>query len=147
MKKTVTLFIFAVMLTISAFAQSIQEGVSHLYAERTTSAQNIFDKLIAANPNNLEAVYWLGQTHLINQDVPGARAVYERALAANGNAPLILVGMGHVELIEEKKSEARQRFETAAVHEENSNIILFCSYANHICICTINSGRCKSFIC
>ncbi len=113
MKKTVTLFFFAVMLTISAFAQSIQEGVSHLYAERTTSAQNIFDKLIAANPNNLEAVYWLGQTHLINQDVPGARAVYERALAANGNAPLILVGMGHVELIEEKKSEARQRFETA----------------------------------
>jgi tetratricopeptide (TPR) repeat protein len=113
MKKTVTLFLFAVMLSISAFAQSIQEGVNHLYAERTSSAKAVFDKLLAANPNNLEAVYWLGQTHLINQDVPGARSVYERALAANGNAPLILVGMGHVELIEEKKSEARQRFETA----------------------------------
>jgi tetratricopeptide (TPR) repeat protein len=113
MKKSVTLFLFAVMLSISAFAQSIQEGVNHLYAERTTSAKAVFEKLIAANPNNLEAVYWLGQTHLINQDVPAARSVYERALAANGNAPLILVGMGHVELIEEKKSEARQRFETA----------------------------------
>jgi tetratricopeptide (TPR) repeat protein len=113
MKKTITLFFFAVMLTISAFAQSIQEGVNHLYAERTTSAKAVFEKLIASNPNNLEAVYWLGQTHLLNQDVPAARSVYEKALAANGNAPLILVGMGHVELIEEKKSEARQRFETA----------------------------------
>jgi tetratricopeptide (TPR) repeat protein len=113
MNKTVTLFLFAVMLSISAFAQSIQEGVNHLYAERTTSAKAVFEKLIAANPNNLEAVYWLGQTHLINQDVPAARSVYEKALVANGNAPLILVGMGHVELIEEKKSEARQRFETA----------------------------------
>lgn len=113
MKKSAILFLFSALLTISAFAQSVQEGVGHLYAERYASAKATFDKLVASNPNNLEAVYWLGQTYLAQDNVAGARQVYEKALATNGNAPLVLVGMGHVELLEGKTNEARQRFETA----------------------------------
>ncbi len=112
MKKTLIVALSA-FLTLGAFAQSVQEGVKHLYADRLTSAKTNFEKMLASNPNNLEAVYWLGQTHIENDDVAAARAVYEKALATNGNAPLVLVGMGHVELLENKTSEARQRFESA----------------------------------
>ena len=112
MKKSIVLF-FAAFLTISAFAQSVQEGVGHLYAERYTSAKNTFEKMLSSNPNNLEAAYWLGQTHIANGNVAAAKQVYDKALASNGNAPMIMVGMGHVELIEGKTAEARQRFETA----------------------------------
>jgi len=94
-------------------AQSIQEGVNHLYAERNKSAKETFDKLVATNPNNLEAVYWLGQTYIAMEDVKSARDLYSKTLQANGNAPIILVGMGHVNLIDGKKDEARQMFETA----------------------------------
>ena len=113
MKKSAIVLFFSALLTISAFAQSVQDGVGHLYAERYTSAKGTFEKMVAANPNNLDAVYWLGQTHIAQDNVAGARQVYEKALAANGNAPLVLVGMGHVELLEGKTNEARQRFETA----------------------------------
>jgi Flp pilus assembly protein TadD len=113
MKKSASLLILSVFLTIASFAQSIQEGIGHLYADRTASARSTFEKMVAANPNNMEAVYWLGQAHLANDNVAGARQVYEKALAANGNAPLVLVGMGQVELTEGKTAEARQRFETA----------------------------------
>jgi Flp pilus assembly protein TadD len=113
MKKSASLLIFSALLTLSAFAQNIQEGVGHVYAERYASAKAIFEKMVAANPNNMEATYWLGQTHLANSNVTAARQVYEKALASNGNAPLVLVGMGHVELIEGKTNEARQRFEAA----------------------------------
>jgi len=113
MKKSASLFILSTFLTLASFAQSIQEGLGHLYADRTTSARNTFEKMVASNPNNLEAVYWLGQAHLANDNVAAARQVYEKALASNGNAPLVLVGMGHVELAEGKSAEARQRFETA----------------------------------
>ena len=113
MKKSASLLIFSALLTLSAFAQNIQEGVGHVHAQRYASAKAIFEKMIAANPNNMEATYWLGQTHLANNNISAARQVYEKALASNGNAPLVLVGMGHVELIEGKTNEARQRFEAA----------------------------------
>ena len=66
MKSAIAL-LFAAFLSISAFAQNVQEGVSNVYAERYQSARTIFEKLLSANPNNIEATYWLGQT-LIAQE-------------------------------------------------------------------------------
>src|SRR5215213_11817962 len=113
MKKPAIVLFFAAFLSITALAQNVQEGVNNLYAQRYQSAKSIFEKLLAANPNNIEATYWLGQTYLDQDDIAAAKAVYEKTLAANGNAPLILVGMGHVELLDGKATEARQRFESA----------------------------------
>ncbi|HTM91594.1 MAG TPA: tetratricopeptide repeat protein [Flavisolibacter sp.] len=112
MKKTAILF-FSALLSLGALAQNLQQGINDLYAERYQSAKTTFEKLLASNPNNIEANYWLGQTYLDNNDVNGAKAVYEKALASSNNAPLILVGMGQVELMQGKAAEARQRFETA----------------------------------
>jgi predicted Zn-dependent protease len=114
MKKISIAFLVAGLLLVSAIqAQSIQDGVKDLYAERFKSAKATFEKLLAANPNNIDATYWLGQTHLEMDDVAGAKNVYSKALLASANAPLLLVGMGQVELKENKISEARQRFEAA----------------------------------
>ena len=96
MKTTITI-LFASALSIAGIkAQSIPEGINHLYAERNKSAKETFEKLVAANPNNLEAIYWLGQSYLAMNDVKSARDLYSKTLQANGNAPLILAGMGHV---------------------------------------------------
>ena len=94
-------------------AQNVPQGVSDLYAERYQSAKATFEKLLASNPNNIEANYWLGQTYIINNDINGAKAVYDKAATASNNAPLILVGQGHVELLQGKQNEAKQRFESA----------------------------------
>ena len=113
LKITITVLIAGLLGIANVKAQSIQEGINHLYAERNKSAKETFDKLVATNPNNLEAVYWLGQTYIAMEDVKSARDLYSKTLQANGNAPLILTGMGHVNLIDGKKDEARQMFETA----------------------------------
>jgi len=68
---------------------------------------------LAANPNNADATYWLGQTYLDKDDNDAARQLYDKALAANGNNPLLMVGKGHVLLLDKKIDEARQLFETA----------------------------------
>jgi tetratricopeptide (TPR) repeat protein len=113
--KTIETVLFAVFMiaTAAIHAQSIQDGMNHMYAERYKSAKETFDKLIATNPNNLEAIYWLGQSYIAMKDLKSARDLYSKTLQSNGNAPLILVGMGHVNLIDGKKDEARQLFETA----------------------------------
>ncbi|MCW3073525.1 MAG: hypothetical protein JWP69_594 [Flaviaesturariibacter sp.] len=113
MKKSLIVLFFSALFSVAAFAQSVQEGVVHLYAERNASAKATFEKALAANPNNIEAMYWLGQTHLATDNIAAARQVYEKGLSSNGNAPLIMVGLGQVELEEGRTAEARQRFETA----------------------------------
>ncbi|WP_121352168.1 tetratricopeptide repeat protein [Flavisolibacter nicotianae] len=113
MKKSAILLFFAALFSLHAMAQSVQEGIAHLNAERYQSARQVFEKLTASNPNNLEAVYWLGQTLLAQDDVNGARALYQKTLAANGNAPWIMVGMGQINLLDGKAAEARQLFDAA----------------------------------
>ena len=113
MKITITGLVAGLLGMTTVTAQSIQEGMNHLYAERNKSAKETFDKLVATNPNNLEAVYWLGQTYIAMEDINSARDLYSKTLNANGNAPLIMVGKGHVNLIDGKKDDARQMFEAA----------------------------------
>ena len=114
MKKIKFIFLFATLIAAtSALAQSVDQGKRFHYYHRYNSARDQFQKLIAANPNNIDAVYWLGQTMIQDKDSTSAKALYQKALASNGNAPLLLVGTGHIELLENKTNDARQRFETA----------------------------------
>jgi Flp pilus assembly protein TadD len=113
MKTTIIMLIAGILSIAGAKAQSIQEGLNHLYADRDKSAKETFQRLVSTNPNNLDAVYWLGQSEIALGDVKGARALYEKTLQANGNAPLIMVGLGHVELLDGNKDKARQLFESA----------------------------------
>ncbi|MGV3528331.1 MAG: tetratricopeptide repeat protein [Flavisolibacter sp.] len=113
MKKSAIVVFLGAILSIGAMAQSVQEGINYYYNERFGSAKATFEKILAGNPNNLDATYWLGQTMILNDEVDAARTLYQKALAANGNAPILMVGMGHVDLLDGKKDEARQLFETA----------------------------------
>lgn len=109
-------------------AQSVADGVKSLNAQRYQGAKATFEKIIAANPNDIDANYWLGQTLLEMKDVAAAKAVYEKALTASSNAPLISVGMGQVDLTQGRINEARQRFEEAitktASKKSNDPVIL-----------------------
>jgi len=99
------------------FAQSVEQGKKFLYYERYKSAKETFEKVLASNPNNIDAVYWLGQTLLTApselRDSVAAKTLYQKALQTNGSAPLLLVGIGNIELREGKSADAKQHFETA----------------------------------
>jgi len=43
------------------FAQSIDDGKKFMYYERFKSAKGVFEKLIGANPNDEEAIYYSSQ--------------------------------------------------------------------------------------
>lgn len=108
-------------------AQSIEDGKLMMYYERYKSAREIFQKMLAANPANEEAAYWLGQTYLSSgdvtaKDIADAKSLYQSKLTANPNSPLLIAGMGHIELIEGKKQDARNRFETAISLSQGKSI-------------------------
>ena len=119
MRKTLIITIAMALVAIQGVnAQSIREGMNHLYTDRFQSAITVFQKLLAVNPNNIEAIYWLGQTYLDMDDNDAARQLYHNALIASANSPLLLVGEGHVLLLDNKLSEARQSFETAIANSK-----------------------------
>lgn len=113
MKKITLILSLSIFATAGLVAQSIQEGINYMYAERYKSAKANFEKILVSNSNNAEATYWLGQAEIEMENVAAAKTLYANALLANANAPLILVGIGQIALIENKMEDARQHFETA----------------------------------
>ncbi len=113
--KIISLLITLLFTGNILFAQTIDEGKRFLYYERYTSAKDAFNKLVNANPNNVDAAYWLGQVYLNQEgvDINAAKALYQKTLNASPNSPLLLVGMGEVALLENNPADARNRFETA----------------------------------
>ncbi len=120
------LFFLVTMFVVNLVnAQSIEDGKKFLYYEKYISAKNVFQKLMAANPNNVDAVYWLGQALIRpdgNKDIAGAKELYRKTLEANSNSALLTAGMGHIELLEGKMQDARNRFETAISLSQGKNI-------------------------
>jgi tetratricopeptide (TPR) repeat protein len=134
MKRSLSLLVAFAFIGNVLVAQTVEQGKKFLYYERYKSAKETFDKILASNPNNLEAVYWLGQTLLDKRnalrDTAAAKALYQKYLTQNGNAPLLLAGMGQVELMEGKTNEARQRFETALNLTKNKEVDVINAVAN-----------------
>lgn len=124
MKKFTTgiFFLATLLFANSLMAQSLEDGKKFMYYERFKSAKEVFKKLVDANPNNEEAIYYLGQAEIGLEDVPAAKALYLSKLSANPNSPLILAGVGHVELLEGKTADARQHFETAISLSKGASI-------------------------
>ena len=111
-----SLLVAMVMVSHALLAQAVEQGKKFLYYQRYKSAKETFEKVLASNPNDINAVYWLGQTLLLDPDLKdsvGAKALYQKALQTNGSAPLLLAGIGDIELREGKTADARQHFETA----------------------------------
>jgi len=79
-KTTITFLLSGILLVSGAKAQTLQEGMNHLYAKRYNNAIGVFDKLLAVNPNAVDAIYWKGQAILDNEEIKGARLTEARSL-------------------------------------------------------------------
>lgn len=112
--KRKAILVAAILLTGKLlFAQSVDEGKKFIYYERYKSAKDVLEKIVAAEPANADAAYYLGQAYIGMEDIAGAKAVYQKALSANPGSALLHVGLGHVNYCENKPADAKGEFEGA----------------------------------
>ena len=121
------LVLTALFLSNTMKAQTIEEGKKFMYYERFQSAKNVFQKLIAADPKNTQAVYWMGMAIISGADfgpaqLAEAKELFRKSLEINPNNPLLIAGMGHIESHEGKSQDARNRFETALSLTQNKDL-------------------------
>ncbi len=114
------------LLTNSVFAQTVEQGKMFIYYERYKSAKATFQKMLTTDPNNEEAVYYLGLAMIMpddvsSKDIADAKALYQSKLSIS-NSQLLMAGIGHVELLEGKIQDARNHFEAAISLSQGKNI-------------------------
>ena len=123
--KAAVFFVTTMVIANFVNAQNIDEGRKFLYNEKYKSAKTVFEKLLATNPNNVDAAYWLGQTLIANdenKDINGAKELYRKTLAANSSSALLTAGVGHIELLEGKTQDARNHFDIAISLSQGKSI-------------------------
>lgn len=118
MKRIFLLLAMSVGAAVIVNGQTVQDGKSHLFAQRFELAEQTFQQVLKINPADPEALYWGGQSVIEREPdsvkkIAVARAWYDKALQVAANSPLVMVGAGHADLLENKKDEARQKFESA----------------------------------
>lgn len=111
-KKTI-LLVMSVVVCTCLKAQNVDQGKKYFYYHRYQSANDQFENVLARDPNNQAAAYWLGQTLIEEGDSTATKALYQKVLASNPDAPLILAGMGQIDLMENNVSQAKERFQNA----------------------------------
>lgn len=121
MRKISLLACAMLLVSVGVLAQTLEEAKRLIRYGRFIKAEETLQKMVAANPNDPEAIYWLGQLYL--NDIPmkfdKAKALYTEGLTKTNQHPLVLVGVGHLEMLEHKNAEAKQRFEQAIAATKN----------------------------
>lgn len=98
---------------MAAFAQSVQEGNSHLYYERYQSAEKTFSQLTKADPSNAEAWFGLTKTYMLTDADSSAEAALATAPATVQEQPLFEAAKGWALLASGDNNAATPLFDKA----------------------------------
>ncbi|HWB26032.1 MAG TPA: hypothetical protein VG738_11160 [Chitinophagaceae bacterium] len=114
--------LLALTFATYAFSQTLDDGKKFLYYEKSKSAIQALEKVVASKPKDAESIYWLGQAYLLDyslshyanaDDFNKAKQLYQQALQNGVNDPWIWVGSGQVMAYEGNLAGAKQQWEQA----------------------------------
>lgn len=126
------LTLVVMLMTNFVYAQTVDEAKKMLYYERFESAKNMLKQILATNPSNSEAAYYMGLAEIGLENVTGAKEWFNKQLQSNPNDALLLAGLGNVLLLEGKSAEAKSKFETAISLSKGTDLAVLnaVGYAN-----------------
>nr|MDQ3073832.1 tetratricopeptide repeat protein [Bacteroidota bacterium] len=99
------------LVALTSTGQTFQEGIAALDRERFVPAKEILKKVVAKEPANSKAWYYLGEAYLgldLNDSAAGA---YEKGIEKNVAEPLNYAGLGQVLLNTNKPVEAKAKLD------------------------------------
>ncbi|MFN3848983.1 MAG: tetratricopeptide repeat protein [Spirosomataceae bacterium] len=114
----------ALTLSLNTIAQTVQDGLRHLDAERYNAAGDVFGKLVASAPT-AENYFYQGYYYLNlpEPDLAKAKEAFEKgtALDAKRPDPICRVGLGTVKLLSGDRAGAKADFDLIKKDTKNKN--------------------------
>ncbi|WP_295124685.1 hypothetical protein [uncultured Chitinophaga sp.] len=118
-RKSLTIALLA--LATGVMAQSVDDGLKHLYYGKYQSAKQDFEKVVAAKATDDRGYYYLGLAELGLENEIAAAATFQKGLQAVPTSPLLTVGAGRIDLLKGDAAAAKQKFETATAATKGKN--------------------------
>lgn len=111
----------ALLLSVTGFAQTLQEAITKTDNERYELAAADFRALIAKDPSKGENYFYYGENFFKDEDLDSANIYYKKGTEINATNPLNYVGLGKVLLAKGNAAEAKTQFYKAASIGANKN--------------------------
>ncbi len=97
----------------SSSAQTLNDGVKALELGLNDKSRTIFRKIIANEPKNAKAWFYLGQAYCEGDQNDSAKYIFNQGIIANPAEALNFAGLGRTQMEDGKKDEAKMNFEKA----------------------------------
>ncbi len=107
MKKTIAIFLFALMSLTQVEAQSIQEARKLTDNEQYENASSVYQSLIAKTPSDANLYYYYGDNLLLSDNADSATMIFEKGKLIDGTNPLIKIGSAKILLDKISVREAK----------------------------------------
>ncbi len=115
------LSIAAVLFTVAANAQTLNDIIIKTDNERYEAAASDFVALISKEPAKGENYFYYGENFFKNDDLDNANIQYQKGSEVNATNPLNYVGLGKVLWYRGKEADAKAMFFKAATLGANKN--------------------------
>ncbi len=112
MKKLFVLLLFA-FIGAGASAQTLADAQNAIEVEKYEQAKVILEKLVAANPDDGQYEFHLGNIYLTLGEDALAKACFERGVTAKKNGQLNYIGLGRIMLDDGNSAGAAAEFDKA----------------------------------
>lgn len=117
--------VVVVMLTVSlGLAQTIEEGMAELNAERVKEAGDIFSKVVESNPS-AENYFYQGYYFLRVRELDKAEEAFNKGLQLDGKNVLNNIGLGGVALGKGNNAKAKELIDAAVKKKKRDANVLF----------------------
>ena len=121
--KLLTLF-FSVLALIKVSAQTTQDGLALIHAEKFNQAGDLFKKLAESTPS-ADNQYYLGYYYIKTGKLDEAQAAFDKGLQLDDKSYLNKVGQGTVALAKGEKAKAKELFDEAEKKKKKDAEVLF----------------------
>jgi len=112
MRMKLVALVLCVFSLVKVHAQTVQDGLALLHAERNKEAGDVFTKLATGTPS-ADNQYYLGYYYVITKQLDEAQKAFEKGIQTEEKSYLNQVGLGTVALGKGDRAKAKELFDLA----------------------------------
>lgn len=103
-------------------AQTKSDAIKAISQEEYRKAIDLLNTVLATNPKDAEAFYWLGRAYFESEDYTNAQGAFTKGISANTKYALNYVGIGRIQQKNENETEAKKNYDKALELTQSNNV-------------------------